>query len=152
MVDIRKIEIDDYEKVIEMIKNTIMISFDNLYPEALKNAIAKKYDREDFVLSAQEVEMWIALENDIVVGIIGLQENRVRTFYVHPEHQGKGIGRMLYKKLEETAGMRGIAKLFVISSPIGESVYERFGFEKIRPVEKERAGHKYVDTLMEKVF
>ena len=152
MIEIRKIEMDDYEKVIEMIKTTIMISFHDLYPELLKAAICEKYDLESFVVSAKEIEMWIAKENDKIVGIIGLQENRVRTFYVHPEKQGKGIGKNLYKKLEETALTRGFTNLFVISSPIGESIYERFGFEKIRPVEKERAGLKYVDTLMEKYF
>lgn len=96
--------------------------------------------------------MLIATENDTIVGIIGLQENRVRTFYVHPEFQGKGIGSKLYKKLEETALTLGVTKLFVISSPMGESIYEHFGFKKIRPVEKERGGEKYIDTLMEKHF
>lgn len=152
MIEIRKIEMDDYEQVIEMIKTTIMISFHDLYPELLKTAICEKYDLESFIVSAKEIEMWVAKENDNIVGIIGLQENRVRTFYVHPEKQGKGIGKNLYKKLEETALARGATNLFVISSPIGESIYEHFGFQKIKPVEKERAGQKYVDILMEKYF
>lgn len=152
MIEIRKIELPDYEKVIEMIKSTIMASFNDLYSELLNKAICEKYDLESFILSATEIEMWIAVEDEHILGIIGLQENRVRTFYVHPEHQGKGIGRKLYKKLEETALTRGVTNLFVISSPIGESIYEHFGFQRIKPVEKERAGQKYVDTLMEKYF
>jgi len=56
------------------------------------------------------------------------------------------------KNLEETALARGVTNLFVISSPIGELIYEHFGFQKIKLVEKERAGQKYVDTLMEKHF
>ncbi len=152
MIIIRKIEMIDYTEVVKMIKTTIRTSFDNLYSESLKEAICEKYDINNFKISAKEIEILVAAEEDKIVGIIGLQENRIRNFYVHPEHQGQGIGRKLYQKLEEIARVRGVSKLFVISSPIGESAYENFGFTKIRPVEKERAGQKYVDTLMEKLF
>jgi len=69
MIEIRKIEMSDYEKSAEMIKTTIMTSFDNLYSELLKEAICKKYDLENFILSAKEIEMWIATEDNKIVWI-----------------------------------------------------------------------------------
>ena len=152
MAIIRKIKGVDYLGAVEMIKITIRTSFSNLYSESLKEAICEKYDISNFTASVQEIEMLVAAEDDKIIGIIGLQGNRVRNFYVHPGRQGKGVGRQLYQELEKTALARKVSGLFVISSPIGESVYERFGFIRVGPVEKERAGQKYVDTLMEKLF
>ena len=71
---------------------------------------------------------------------------------MHPNFQGKGIGSLLYATLEKMARKRGYRSVYVVSSPLGIPVYERFGFCKIKPVKKERAGQKYVDMRMEKTL
>jgi len=133
-----------------MIKTTITVSFKKLYPELLIKEFCKKYDYDNFKTKANDVEMYIATENDNVVGVIGIKDKQLRTFYVHPSQQGKGIGSKLYKKFEEIAIERGIKKIVLEGSPLGQPIYEHFGFIKIKSIEKERVGQKYIDAVMEK--
>ena len=150
MIVIRKIEPADYQKTGDMIKTTIKISFKKIQTESLINDFCRKYDLDNFTIRAQNIEMFIATENDNIVGVIGIKENQLRTFYVHPDYQGKGVGSKLYKKFEEVARERGIKKVIVESSPLGLPIYEHFGFVKYGILNKERAGQKYVVVLLEK--
>ncbi len=152
MTTVGKIDLADYKEIGEMLRYTVMTSFKDLYPETLRKAISEKYDPDEFLIRAEKTNFFIAKEGATIVGCIGLEENRVRTFYVHPDFQGKGIGRLLYATIEEIAREYGHKSLYVVSSPLGIPIYEHFGFVKIKPVEKERAGQKYVDMLMEKIF
>jgi GNAT superfamily N-acetyltransferase len=150
MINVRKIKPKDYKQTGEMVKATIAVSFKDLYPEILIKEFCKKYDYDNFKVKADDIDMFIAAENDNIVGVIGIKENQLRTFYVHPEQQGKGIGSKLYKKFEETTIERGIKKIVLEGSPLGQPIYEHFGFIKIKSIEKERVGQKYVDAVMEK--
>ena len=85
-----------------------------------------------------------------ILGIIGLKENQLRTFFVDPECQGRGIGRLLYEELEATARERGLPELWLEGSSTGEPVYKSFGFTVERYIEKKRAGESYTDALMRK--
>jgi len=76
----------------------------------------------------------------------------VRGFYIHPDYQGKGIGSLLYKKLEEIARLQGLRELTVESSPLGYPIYIHYGFKKEKEVEKERERIKYVNIFMRKVL
>lgn len=152
MITIRHIKPTDYKKVGEMIKTTIVVSFKNLYPNILIKEFCKKYELDNFKKKVDEIEMFIATKQDEIVGIIGIKGNQLRTYYVHPDHQGKGIGSKLYKKFEETAIEHGVKKIVLEGSPFGQPIYEHFGFIKIKSIEKERAGQKYVDTVMEKIL
>lgn len=152
MINIRKIQPADYKKAGSMIRKTITVSFKDLYSNILIKEFCKKYEPDNFRKKADEIEMFVAVDREDVVGIIGIKENQLRTFYVHPSHQGKGIGSKLYKKFEETAVERNIKKIALEGSPLGQPIYEHFGFVKIKSIKKERVGQKYVDAVMEKVL
>lgn len=151
-IEISKLPVDKYPKTVEMIQKTIRTSQKEIYPTELIEKLCNKYDLEKFIKKAKEIEYWIAVEQDQqnVVGIIGLKENEVRTFFVDPKYQGQGIGRLLYEKLEEVARNRRISKLVLFSSPLGEPAYVKFGFIKVKSVVKELDGLQFVDAYMEK--
>ena len=150
MIIVRKIKPKDYKQTEEMIKTTITVSFKELYPRALIKEFCKKYTHNNFIIKADNIEMFVATENNNIIGVIGIKENQLRTFYVHPNQQGKGIGSKLYKKFEETAIERGIKKIMLEGSPLGQPIYEHFGFIKVKSIKKERVGQKYIDAVMEK--
>jgi GNAT superfamily N-acetyltransferase len=152
MVKVRRIKPTDYKKAGDMIKTTIAVSFKKIYSDKLINEFCKKYELDNFKKKAKEVEMFIATEQGEIIGIIGIKGNQLRTFYVHPDHQGIGIGSKLYKKFEETATERGIKKITLEGGPLGQPIYEHFGFTRIKSIKKERAGQKYTDVVMEKVL
>ena len=142
----------DHHAAINVIKRTITISQGKIYPKELINAFCHKYDFDNFRKRTQEIECFVAKENKNILGIIGLRNNELRTFFVDPDNQGKGIGRKLYDYLENEARKKGIAKLFLQGSPLGEPIYTKFGFKKLRNIVKEKAGVKYTDAYMEKAL
>lgn len=62
---------------------------------------------------------WVALENEQVVGAIGLemygQYGLLRSMVVSDASRGKGIAAMLVGNLEEQAGKMGIDEIFLLT-------------------------------------
>ncbi len=143
---------DWYSQAIQMIQRTIRISQKHIYPPELIEKFRHNYDFEKFKARAQEIEFFVSLDTAAkkVVGIIGLRDNELKTFFVDPDYQGKGIGRLLYNKLEQVARERRIDKLILFGSPLGEPAYLKFGFHKIKTVMNDLEGIEFEDAYMEK--
>ena len=151
-ITIRDINPEDFQQAIRVIQRANRESLGKIYPAALVEEFCKKYTLESFTHKAKETDFFVAEDLDVkkLLGIIGLKENVLRTFFVDPAFQGHGIGRKLYERLEDEARQRGIKKLVLEGSPLGEPAYEKFGFKRTGTIEKERIGIKYSDTHMEK--
>lgn len=149
---IRQLSLEDLPKVIEVIKKTIRISFAKIYPSELIENFCTKYTEENFAERLKTTTFFIAEDKNTrqILGVVGLQGNRLRTFYVDPDMQGKGIGSMLYNALENKARKDNIEKLILEGSPLGEPIYQHLGYKKLHSVEKERVGIKFKDAYMEK--
>jgi len=152
MIQIRNIQPADFFETGEMIKMTLRRSFKDLYPGELIDAFCKKYDLENFKEKVKEIDYFIAEDDKKIIGIIGLKDNELRTFFVHSGYQGKSVGTKLYNHLEKEAKSRGIGKLILEGSPKGQPVYQHFGFKKVKSIIKERDGIKFEDAVMEKAL
>jgi GNAT superfamily N-acetyltransferase len=151
-VIIREVASEDYQQIIDVIKRSNRESLGKIYPPKLIEEFCSKYDLEKFKERAREIKYFIAEERATgkIAGIIGLKGNSLRTFFVDPVYQSRGIGRMLYDKLESVAGKLGLKYLILEGSPLGQPVYEKFGFKKIKTIDKERVGIHYQDAFMRK--
>lgn len=151
---IRDIEVEDYSEVSQLIQKTHKISFGKIYPKTLVEDLCKKYELSELAKKAAEINYWVAEDKDLVkiLGIIGLKDNELRTFFVDPDFQGKNIGKSLYNHLEQIARNKGIKKITLVGSPLGQPIYKKLGFVKIKDIYKERVGMPYIDALMEKVI
>lgn len=151
-VVIREITPEDYLQTTDVIKRSNRNSLGKIYPSKLIEEFCKKYDLVEFRERAREIRYFIAEERTKgkIVGVIGLKGNELRTFFVDPTYQGKGIGRKLYDKLESVASGLGLKYLILEGGPLGQPVYERFGFKKIRIIDKQRVDIHYQDALMRK--
>jgi GNAT superfamily N-acetyltransferase len=76
--------------------------------------------------------VFIATLEGRVVGTASLDGSVVRTVFVAPDVQGRGIGRRLMAEIERTARARNIAVLSVPSSVTAESFYAGLGFRSVR--------------------
>lgn len=74
----------------------------------------------------------VALLGARVVGTAGLDGDIVRTVFVAPDVQSRGVGRRLMHELERRARTRGIMKLSVPSSITAELFYTKLGFAVVR--------------------
>ena len=80
-------------------------------------------------------EFIVEVAGQEIVGCVHLDEYapslaELRSLAVHPDWQGKGIGRDLVLATEKLARARGYATLFAVSND--EEFFRRFGFEKRR--------------------
>lgn len=78
-------------------------------------------------------EFIVAVSGEEIVGCVHLDEYapslaELRSLAVHPDWQGKGVGRELVLATEKLATARGYATLFAVSND--EEFFRRFGFEK----------------------
>jgi GNAT superfamily N-acetyltransferase len=74
----------------------------------------------------------VALLGARVVGTASLDGETVRTVFVAPDVQSRGVGRRLMHELEHRARARGITKLSVPSSITAELFYMKLGFAAVR--------------------
>ena len=150
--EILPISNEDFVSASKMIRKTIKTSWSDIYPIELLNEFCKKYTVLKLKERAKKFSLWVAKRDDIVLGIIGLKENELRTFFVDPDYQGQGVGRALYEVFEKEVIRRKIKKIKLEGSPKGQPVYERFGFKKQKTIYKERVGIKYSDAVMSKTI
>jgi N-acetylglutamate synthase-like GNAT family acetyltransferase len=88
-------------------------------PDAVRQLIGKR-------------TVFVAVMDGRVVGTASLDGSVVRTVFVSPDVQRRGIGKSLMAEIERTARERGIARLAVPSSVTAETFYARLGFKAVR--------------------
>jgi GNAT superfamily N-acetyltransferase len=74
----------------------------------------------------------VAVVEDSIVGTASLDGEVVRTVFILPEHQGRGIGRALMARVECAAIKANVAVLAVPSSVTAELFYAKLGFRAVR--------------------
>ena len=77
-------------------------------------------------------KVFVATIDDKVVGTASLDGRVVRTVFVEPSNQGKGIGRKLMEVVESEARKQGVEALVVPSSITAEAFYTKLGFMPVR--------------------
>lgn len=76
--------------------------------------------------------VFVATLGSRVVGTASLDGDIVRTVFVAPDVQARGIGKLLMAEIERTARGRSIAALTVPSSVTAEAFYAKLGFKAVR--------------------
>lgn len=76
--------------------------------------------------------VFVATLGDRVVGTASLDGSVVRTVFVAPDVQARGIGKLLIAEIERTARERNIVALTVPSSLTAETFYAGLGFNAVR--------------------
>lgn len=76
--------------------------------------------------------VFVAAMGDDIVGTASLDGRVVRTVFVEPGHQGRGVGRALMARVVGAAVEQGVAVLTVPSSVTAEPFYAKLGFSAVR--------------------
>lgn len=125
--------------------NIKTIEFEPIYAEetvrmwrqSKERSIAQKemHSFEDHVFFLNNIlnkdnKIYIAIDNNKVVGMIAFNENEINQLYIHNDYQGKGLGR---KFLElSKANSKGILTLFTFEvNHNAQRFYEKNGFRII---------------------
>jgi N-acetylglutamate synthase-like GNAT family acetyltransferase len=77
-------------------------------------------------------DVFVGMKDDGIVGTASLDGQQVRTVFVSPDVQGRGLGRLLMQVVEATARERHMAALHLSSSLTAEPFYARLGYAFVR--------------------
>lgn len=88
-------------------------------PDTVRTLIAKR-------------TVFVATIGNRLVGTASLDGSVVRTVFVAPDVQARGIGKLLMAQVEHIARARNIPALTVPSSVTAETFYARLGFKAVR--------------------
>ena len=138
MIEIKEYE-DKYAKEMSniIIKNLLEINSKDYGLEYIQKS-AKEFTVPEIQKNFQKrTKVFVALENDIVVGTAGLDkswynsdcEYWILTVFVDINHHKQGIGRMLIQEIEKYAHEIKVKKLVIPASITGCEFYHKLGYE-----------------------
>ncbi|MGY8704391.1 GNAT family N-acetyltransferase [Bradyrhizobium sp. 18BD] len=102
------------------------------YTDAIIERIARSFSPDAVRELIGKRTAFVATVGDRIVGTASLDGSVVRTVFVAPDVQGRGIGKLLMAGIERSARERSIAALTVSSSVTAETFYAGLGFRAVR--------------------
>ena len=127
----------DLKAIQDLFVDTITAVCQNDYtPEQIKawTSSVEKTKRWHDLLQDQDVI--IAQINDKIVGFASLKDNHyIDFFYIHKDHQGQGVAKLLYREIEKEALARGTISLSSDISITAKPFFESRGFVSIKKQE-----------------
>ena len=127
---VRKFKKQDAIKVSNVIKKSFRsIISKNYTKESVEDQI-KENSPKKILEKASKVKYFVAVENGKILGFGGYSREKIHTFFVLPEMQGKGIGSKILEKVLSEAKTEGIKSIKCWSTFNAENFYSSFGFKK----------------------
>ena len=113
--------------------------------------VAHPFLKEDFLILERKriaevymplAETWVYALSDEVIGFLSLIEHEVGAIFVHPDHQGKGIGKAL---MDHACTRRATLELDVFkANAIGRRFYDRYGFTPVNEHIHQETGNRLI--------
>jgi GNAT superfamily N-acetyltransferase len=128
VITIRAFAPHDAEAVSTLIRHTMRVSNSRDYPLARLRLLIDYFSPAKVLRLNQERECLVAESDGEIIGTVGLEAAELVTFFVHPNHQGRGVGKQLLIAIEERASALGITCITVDSSLTGAAFYARMGY------------------------
>jgi GNAT superfamily N-acetyltransferase len=128
---IRLIEERDLRRVSALIQNTLLVSNSADYDLEIIENLHEAFSPEQIRALAGKRRIYIYEEKGLLLGTIGLQDDKVSNFFVSPDRQGAGIGGELLDFVEKQARAEGRRTLTVDSSLTAVSFYRAKGYRRI---------------------
>lgn len=131
---IRKFRNEDTLKVANIIKKGFLALAPKFYSQKSVLWQISENSPKKLLEKAKNVSYFVAVENNQILGIGGYNAEKVHTFFVKPEIQGKGIGSKILERCFREARKQGIKKLKCWATFSAEDFYSKFGFKKKKQI------------------
>ena len=132
---IRRFEESDAGEVSRLIRTTIRISNTKDYPVELMDALIEEETEEHVLERASWTHFYVVTDEDKIIGCGAIgpywgkeDESSLFTIFVHPDHQGKGIGRDIVNTLEQDVYFKRAKRIEIPASITGVPFYRKMGY------------------------
>lgn len=130
---VRKINIKDYSSA-----QVVAWSPDNIY-------------FRDWLKICSTRFTYIAEQGGLIIGFGELEKNgHIDYFYVHYQYQSRGVGKQIYRAIENKAIELNVSRLYVEASITAKPFFIRQGFIEFKEQQVVCRGKKFINYLMEK--
>lgn len=129
---IRRATRQDAAAISQIIIQSLRQSNARDYPPDIIAQVEKSFSTESILALMDQRQIFVATLDHQVVATASLDRDVVRSVFVHPVHQGLGLGRKLMATLQSIASDAHIEVLRVPSSITAEGFYLKLGFQKVR--------------------
>lgn len=132
---IRRLREQDAQAVSDLIITTIRISNVGDYPADLMEELVKTQTPEHILQRAFWTHFYVAEDEDAIIGCGAIgpywgkeDESSLFSIFVHPDYQGKGIGRAIVETLEKDEYALRARRIEIPASITGLPFYQRMGY------------------------
>lgn len=134
-MDIRRLKEEDAQAVSELIITTIRISNVGDYPAELMEELVKTQTPEHVMQRASWTHFYVAEEAGRIIGCGAIgpywgreDESSLFSIFVHPDHQGQGVGRAIMETLEQDEYALRAKRIEIPASITGLPFYRKMGY------------------------
>jgi GNAT superfamily N-acetyltransferase len=132
IAEIRRAVALDAEAISRVILRALHETNARDYPAHVIASVAENFSAERVGEKLTTREVYVAIVDGAVVGTASLDGRAIRSVYVDPTYQRKGIGAGLMDVLEGLARERVVPTISVPSSITAEGFYRKLGFVFVR--------------------
>ncbi|MCB8823438.1 GNAT family N-acetyltransferase [Microvirga rosea] len=131
-ITIRAAGVVDAEAIGQVVLSALRSSNAKDYTPEIIARVAESFSPAGMATLMARCEVLVAVEGPRIVGTASLDGKVVRTVFVAPDCQGKGVGAALMRELDRLARAKGNTTLAVPSSVTAEGFYAKLGFKAVR--------------------
>ncbi len=123
---------EDAAMISELIVRTLRESNGRDYSPDIIEQVQCSFSPQAILDLLGKRQVYVATFNQHIVATASLDLDVVRSVFVEPGCQGKGLGKRLMERLQSVAVSQGFTKLHVPSSITAEGFYRSLGFDRVR--------------------
>ncbi|MHA2231527.1 MAG: GNAT family N-acetyltransferase, partial [Candidatus Hodarchaeales archaeon] len=121
---------EDSVNVSNLVRKVLKESLSRDYPEATIQLLYVEYKPKYFKEPIHDQKIFIAKEDDKIIGTAAILNNLIMDVFVDPEYEKKGIGSKLVSHLEQLARLQGHTTTKISANPYAIDFYEKLGYTK----------------------
>jgi N-acetylglutamate synthase-like GNAT family acetyltransferase len=130
--DIRRASPDDAPAISEIILAALRETNARDYAPQIIARVEESFTPSRVEELIRTRKVLVALAGERIIGTASLEGEWIRTVFVAPDAQGKGVGRRLMARIEDLARHAGLATLQVPATVTAERFYSKLGFKVVR--------------------
>src|SRR4051812_22399448 len=142
MLSIRPYESDDWEAIAAIHDAARLLELRMTVGEEAFLSLAETAENEGLFSG----EVWVATQDELVVGFVALRDDEITWLYVDPSHHRRGIGRALFVHAVDRCGPTARVETLAGNEP-ALALYLAEGFDLVETNTGRLAGNeRYVAT------